>query len=184
MSICLLFIDIQNDYFPGGKMDLDGSELAGQMAGKLLECFRRKRMPVIHIQHLSLRPGATFFIPDTPGVDFYSGVKPSDNEIVIQKAYPNSFRETKLLSLLQDQGIKRLVIAGMMTHMCVDATVRAAADFGFDCLIAQDACATRKLKFNQHEVSAVDVQFAFLAALNGTYGRVMTSNEIIKELSK
>ncbi len=182
MTTGLLLIDIQNDYFPDGKMELEGSEQAAEMASRLLEFSRKKQLPVLHIQHLSIRPGSTFFIPHTPGVEFHTKVKPLDGETVIPKHYPNSFRETGLLFHLQQQGIRQLVIAGMMTHMCVDATVRAAADLGFECLIAGDACVTRKLKWNNHEVSATDVQSAFLAALNGSYGRVLTVKAIMEEL--
>ena len=184
MSAGLLLIDIQNDYFPGGKMELQGSEQAGQVAGRLLGFFREHRLPIVHIQHLSIRPGATFFIPGTPGAEIHSAVKPLEGETVIQKHFPNAFRETALLSHLQGLGIRKLVIAGMMTHMCVDATVRAATDHGFECRIIQDGCATRDLKFNDRAVPAADVHAAFLAALNGTYGRVMTAEAVIAELAQ
>lgn len=179
---CLLIIDIQNDYFPGGKMELVGSEQAGQTAGQLLTAFRQRQWPTVHIQHLSLRPGATFFIPNTPGADIHSSVQPTPTETVMIKHYPNSFRDTSLLTHLQAQGIKRVVVAGMMTHMCVDASVRAAADLGFTCLVAQDACATRNLTFSGREVAAADVHAAFLAALNGVYSRVMPTTAILETL--
>jgi nicotinamidase-related amidase len=182
MSTGLLLIDIQNDYFPGGKMELEGSEKAAEIAALLLEFFRKNLMPVFYLQHLSIHYGATFFIPQTQGVEINTKVKPLDGETVITKRYPNSFRETGLLLHLQKQRIHQLVIAGMMTHMCVDATVRAATDLGFECLIAGNACATRKLIWNNHEVSAADVQSAFLAALNGSYGKVSTVKAIIEEL--
>jgi len=184
MSVGLLLIDIQNDYFPGGKMELQGSEQAGQVAGRLLGFFREHRLPIVHIQHLSIRPGATFFIPGTPGAEIHSAVKPLEGETVIQKHFPNAFRETALTSHLQGLGIRKLVIAGVMTHMCVDATVRAATDHGFECRIIQDGCATRDLKFNDRVVPAADVHAAFLAALNGTYGRVMTAEAVIAELAQ
>jgi nicotinamidase-related amidase len=184
MSAGLLLIDIQNDYFIGGKMELQGSSEAARMAGRLLAFFRQHQWPIVHIQHLSIRPGATFFIPGTPGADIHSLVKPLPDEIVIQKHYPNSFRETILLAHLQQLEIQHLVVAGMMTHMCVDATVRAATDYGYECRIVQDACATRNLELGNHAVSATDVHVAFLAALNGPYGRVMTADAVIAELQK
>lgn len=184
MSTGLLLIDIQNDYFIGGKMELQGSSEAARVAERLLAFFRRQQWPITHIQHLAVRSGATFFIPETPGVEIYPVVKPLPGEMVIQKHYPNSFRETILLAHLQQVGIQRLVVAGMMTHMCVDATVRAAADYGFDCRIVQDACATRSLELGKYRVSASDVHVAFLAALNGTYGRVMTADAVLAELQK
>ena len=182
MAIGLLLIDIQRDYFPGGKMELEGSEAAGEAAGRLLQTFREKHLAVTHVQHVSVRPGATFFLPDTPGVELHPSVQPLEGEPIIQKHFPNSFRQTDLLSRLQEDNIQRLVVAGMMTHMCVDASVRAAADLGFECWIAQDACATRQLKFQGRSVAAQDVHTAFLAALNGTYGRVMTVEMILRGL--
>jgi nicotinamidase-related amidase len=179
MPVGLLLIDIQNDYFPGGKMALEGSEEAGQVAGQLLAFFRQRQLPVVHIQHIAIRPGATFFLPGTPGAEIHASAKPLETETAIQKHYPNSFRETGLLAHLQRQAIGQLVIAGMMTHMCVDATTRAAADYGFECRIAQDGCATRALKLNDRVVSAADVHTAFLAALHGTYGQVMTVGAIM-----
>ena len=184
MSVGLILVDIQNDYFPHGKMELEGSEQAGPVAGRLLDFFRAHGLPVFHIQHIAIRPGATFFLPDTTGADIHQSVKPIDGEVIIQKHFPNSFRETDLLQHLQRENVQQVVIAGMQTHMCVDATTRAAADYGFACLIAHDACATRSLRFNNRVVSALDVHTAFLAALNGSYGKVMSVDSIIAELSK
>jgi nicotinamidase-related amidase len=182
MSIGLILVDIQNDYFPHGKMELEGSEQAGQAAGRLLDFFRARGLPVFHIQHIATRPGATFFLPGTTGADIHQSVRPIDGETIIQKHFPNSFRETDLLQHLQRANVQQVVIAGMQTHMCVDAATRAAADYGFACLIAHDACATRSVRFNDRVVSALDVHTAFLAALNGSYGKVMSADNIIAEL--
>lgn len=181
-EIALLLIDIQNDYFPGGKMELEGSEAAVQVAARLLDFFRTQGWPIIHVQHLAVRPGAPFFVPNTPGVEIHSRVQPRAGEIVIQKHFPNSFRETELLRHLQKQKISHLMIAGMMTHMCVEAATRAAVDLGFTCLVAQDACATRSLQFQERVVAAPDVQAAFLAALQGLYARVLPAETIMAEL--
>jgi len=183
MSVGLILVDIQNDYFPRGKMELEGSEQAGQVAGRLLDFFRARGLPVFHIHHLAIHPGATFFLPGTTGVDIHQSVSPIDGETIIQKHFPNSFRETDLLQHLQRANVRQVVIAGMQTHMCVDATTRAAADYGYACLIAHDACATRSLRFGDRAVSAVDVQAAFLAALDGSYGKVMSAESVIAELS-
>jgi nicotinamidase-related amidase len=184
MSVALLLVDIQNDYFPGGRMELHRSDAAGGVAGRLLESFRERRLPIVHIQHISARPEAAFFRPGTPGVEIHPLVAPIEGETVIQKHYPNAFRDTPLLAHLQQQGITRLVIAGMMTHMCVDATVRAAVDHGFEVRTVRDACATKDLKSGEGVVPAAEVHAAFLAALDGTYGRVMTAEAVVEELEK
>lgn len=178
MSTALLIIDIQNDYFPGGAMELAGSIEAGARAAKLLEAFRGKGLPVIHVQHISTRPGASFFVPGTRGVEIHPSVSPQTGETIIQKNFPNSFRGTPLLQHLREKGITRLVVAGMMTQMCVDSTVRAAADLGFECLLAHDACATRDLSFGGVAVPAASVHAAFLAALNGLFAKVQSADEL------
>lgn len=178
MNTALLIIDIQNDYFPGGAMELAGSVEAGQQAAKLIDAFRSKALPVIHVQHLSPRPGAAFFVPGTKGVEIHPCVAPGEGEAIIRKNFPNSFRDTPLLQHLRDNRITRLVVAGMMTQMCVDSTVRAAADLGFECVLAHDACATKSMSFGGVSVPAASVQTAFLAALNGLFAKVQSVDEL------
>jgi len=173
----LIVIDIQNDYFPGGAMELVAPNEAAEQAAKLLAEFRRKALPVVHIQHVSTRAGATFLVPDTKGVEIHETVAPREGELLVQKHFPNSFRETRLDEKLRALGIERLAIAGMMTHMCIDATTRAAADLGYACLLAHDACATRNLAFGGTTVPAAQVQAAFVASLNGLFAKAMTVEE-------
>ena len=174
----LLIIDIQNDYFPGGKMELEGSDTAAQKASKVLEKFRREGAPVFHVRHLSVRPGSTFFIPGTGGADIHAAVQPKAGETVIEKNFPNSFRDTALKEKLEAAGVKNLVVAGMMTHMCVDASVRHAADLGYKITLLGDACATRAQSFGGENVPARQVHAAFLASLNGFYAKVINSDEL------
>ena len=181
MKTALLLIDIQNDYFPAGKSELEGPLEAAGQARRLLELFRQQGWPTVHIQHISLRPGATFFLPDTDGVKFHESIAPLSGETVIVKHFPNSFRETGLQEHLKGAEIERLVICGMMTHMCVDAGTRAASDLGYPVLLAADACATRALAYGGATVPAAQVQAAFLAALK-SYGQVMATDEILSIL--
>lgn len=178
----LLIIDLQNDYFPGGKMELEGSPAAGEKAREALAAFRAKGLPVFHVRHLSLRPGATFFLPGTEGAEIHASVRPAAGEPVIEKNFPNSFRGTDLKERLERAGVKHLVVAGMMTHMCVDASVRQANDYGFGVTLLADACATRAQKFGAETVPARQVHAAFLAALNGAYAKVASTEEILKTL--
>jgi nicotinamidase-related amidase len=182
MTVALLLIDIQNDYFPEGRMVVEGSVEASVCAEKLLSYFRERTMPVVHVQHLSVRSGAAFLLPGTRGSQFHARVTPLDHEAVIEKNYPNSFRNTDLLEHLKTEGISHVAICGMMTHMCVDATVRAAFDYGFTCSVASDACATRALTFDDRVVPADHVHAAFLAALSGVYAKVATTERIIASL--
>lgn len=182
MNKALVIIDIQNDYFPGGKMELVGSDEAAQQAVGLLSAFREKGLPVIHVQHIAVNPGATFFLQDSAGAKIHDSVSPRNGEPVIQKNYPNSFRDTGLLDQLKRLDISRIVFAGMMTHMCIDTTVRAANDLGFNCQLAHDACATRSLSFGEVTVPAQQVHHAFLSALDGSFATVLGTSEIIAGL--
>jgi nicotinamidase-related amidase len=178
MTTALLLIDIQNDYFPGGAMELAQPENAATQAALLLAAFRAKALPVFHVQHLSTRAGATFFIPDTVGAAIHASVAPRAGETLVTKHFPNAFRGTELLDALRAAQVSKLVIAGMMTHMCVDTTVRAAADLGFACSLAQDACATRDLAFGAEHVGAQAVQLAYLAALKGAFADVQPAAQL------
>jgi nicotinamidase-related amidase len=181
MHPALLLIDIQNDYFPGGANELENSSHAGIAAGKVLEAFRKRGYPVIHIQHISTRPGATFFLPDTTGAEIHESVKPRSGEPVFVKHFPNSFRETGLENYLKENGIQKLVMAGMMTHMCVDSTVRAAFDAGFECTLVHDGCSTRALKFGDKLIPAQQVHESFIAAL-GMFAAVKDGAGLIAAL--
>lgn len=184
MDTGLILVDIQNDYFTGGRMELEGMDAAGEKAGQLLAFFREKQWPAFHIQHISNYDGATFFLPDTKGAEIHSAAQPHPDESVIQKHYPNSFRETPLLEELKSSGVENVVICGAMSHMCIDATTRAAADYGFGCTVIHDACATRNLDFGKKKILAQDVHASFMAALGSAYAKVLSLNEFISKPGK
>lgn len=180
MNNCLILVDLQNDYFPGGTMELAGIEGAATNALLLLDQFRKAKLPIIHIQHIAARPGATFFIPETDGAKIHRTLTPNADEIVVVKHFPNSFRDTSLLELLKKENPDKLVICGAMSHMCIDATTRAAFDLGFNCIVAEDACATKDLVFKDKIVKAADVHASFMAALTVPYAKVISTREIIE----
>ena len=101
METALILIDIQNDYFPGGNMEVPGSLQASLRACEVLDLFRKRAMPVIHVRHLSVRPGATFFLPGSRGAEIHENVRPLSTEALIEKNYPNSFRDTPLREILE-----------------------------------------------------------------------------------
>lgn len=182
MNTALVIVDIQLDYFPKGRMEVVGAVEASLMAKRLLGGFRDKNLPVFHVQHISTRAGSTFFLPNTEGVSFHDSVMPLPNEAIIRKHFPNSFRDTHLNEYLESKKIREIVICGMMSHMCIDATVRAAHDKGYTCIVAHDACATRNLVFNGFEIPVNHVHGAFMAALGAVYAKVLTVDEIIEIL--
>jgi len=182
MKTGLILVDIQNDYFEAGRMQLVGMEAASAKANKLLAIFRDSRWPTFHIQHLAVSEGATFFLPDTKGAQIHDSVKPQSDDFIVQKHYPNSFRETSLLNELKKAGVDRVVICGAMSHMCIDATTRAAADLGFECTVIHDGCATRNLEFDGKKVLADDVHASFMAALGAAYAKVISCEAFILEI--
>ncbi len=172
----LLLIDIQNDYFPGGKCELEGPVQAAENARKALNFFRSKSWPVIHFRHEQIRPGADFLLANTWGNQIHELVQPAPGEMVFPKNYPNAFKETPLLAYLQEMDIKALVVVGMMTFMCVHATTRAASDLGFQCTVLYDATAAKAITFNGVEIPAAHVQTAFNGALAFAYAEVISTD--------
>ena len=182
MKTALLVIDIQKDYFAGGKYPLVNPLAAAQNAYMILQCFRESANHHVHIQHISLEPDATFFISGDRGTDIHDSVAHFEGEPIVYKHEPNSFLNTNLLELLKSWEIERVIITGMMTHMCVDATARAASDLGFQVIVAEDACATRDLQYGDTTIPAELVHKSFLAALK-SYGKVMKSEKILALLA-
>ena len=177
----LVVIDIQQFYFEGGLVPLTGSVEAAAQARKVLDAFRARSLPIIHVRHV---PGSVAIVDGEPADPQYRirpEVQPAAGEAVISKRFANSFRETDLLDTLRRKKITRLVIAGMQTHMCVEAASRAATDLGFEVVVVHDACATRALAFEGRTVPAEMVHAGALAAIAGTYGRVVSVAELLKE---
>jgi nicotinamidase-related amidase len=179
MPRALVIVDIQNDYFPGGLHPLVGPEAAAANAGRLLAAFRQSGEPVLHIQHVWDAEDAEFMRPGTKGVEIHESVTPAAGEPVIQKAHPNSFLATPLEAELRARDVEHVVVIGMMTSMCVDATVRAAVDLGFEVTVAHDACATRDLEFAGAPIRAQQVHGAFLAALSDGYAAVRATDDLL-----
>ena len=173
----LVIVDIQKDYFPGGANPLHEPEQAVAAARRVLDRFRSTGESVVHIQHVWDAPDALFMRPGTEGVEIHADVAPLPGETVIQKDAPNAFLRKPLERELRERDIDALVVCGMMTSMCVDATVRAAADLGFTVTVIHDACAAPALSFGGTEVSAPLVHAAFLGALAQGYATVISAAE-------
>ena len=175
----LLIIDIQRDYFPGGAYPLVEPEAAAEEARRVLDSFRSSGEPVIHMKHVWDAPDSEFMRPGTEGIEIHTTVAPADGELVLQKTTPNSFVGTSLEEELRQREDSQLVVAGMMSSMCVDATVRAAADLGFSATVVHDACAAPDLAFNGVDVPGAAVHAAFMAALADGYAEVTSAAELL-----
>ncbi len=178
MASVLLVIDIQRDYFPGGAHPLVDPDAAAANVARLLAAFRQRSEPIIHMQHVWDAEDAPFMRPGTDGVKFHPLAEPLPGELVLQKSEANSFLGTGLEQELLRLKPEHVVVAGMMSSMCVDATVRAAADRGFDLIVAHDACAAPDLTFAGRSLPGQDVHAAFMAALGDGYAELRATAEL------
>lgn len=166
----LLLVDIQYFYFPGDGPGLVNADTASRKAKKVLELFREQGNLVVHVRHQAKQ-----------GFEFHENVLPLENEKIITKTEVNSFLGTDLLDYLRTNKIERLVLVGMQTQMCLEAAVRAAHDFGFECTVIEDACATKDLIFNNQVIKASDVHLSTLNTLaNGGYAKILNLNAFIE----
>jgi nicotinamidase-related amidase len=181
MARGLLIIDIQRDYFPGGAYPLIEPDAAAAAARRLLDAFRASGEPVIHLRHIWDAPDAPFMRPGTEGIEIHPLVAPTDGETVIEKEQPNGFIGTNLADELKSHDIDSVVVAGMMSSMCVDATVRAAVDQGFTATVVHDACAAPNLEFGGESVPGTSVHAAFMAALADGYAKVVDADTLLTD---
>jgi nicotinamidase-related amidase len=169
-TTALLIIDIQDFYFPGGKVPLVEPEAAAKNAGKVLAKFRAEGKAVVHVRH-----------DFEPGGSIHASVAPQEGEKVFTKTEVSCFNGTDVLAYLEELGVENLVIVGMQTHMCLEAATRAAHDLGFTCTVVGDACATRDLQYGDRTVPAADVHASTLATLNRTYAKVVDTETFLSE---
>ncbi len=172
-----IVVDLQNEYLPTGNLPLVGIAEAVATAARVIEAARASGEPVIYMRHEGAAD-SPIFAPGTENVEIIPAVQPQDQEHVIVKHFPNSFRETGLQALLEEQGITDVVIIGAMSHICIDATARAAVDLGYEVTVVADACATRDLEFEGRTVPAADVHAAFMAALAFAYAKVVAAKDL------
>lgn len=169
----LVLIDIQMFYFKHGQMPLHNPEKASNKAGKLLNAFRSKGLEVVHVRHAA-----------GENAQIHPDVAPEEGEMVITKRKANSFAGTDLASYLKNKGMTHLVIAGMMTHMCVEATTRAASDMGHQVIVASDACATRDITYQEETIPSRHVHLSTLSTLEGNYGTVLPTEKVKAMIEK
>ncbi len=177
----LIIVDMQNDYFPGGKWTLDGIDAAAANTARVLASFREHGLPIIHVRHEFASAEAPFFVPGSDGAKTHDSLQPAEDEFQILKHEVNSFNDTELQRLLQREGISHLVIVGAMSHICIDAVTRAAADLGYSNTLLHDACATLPVEFNGVQVPAEQVHAAFMAALAFAYANVISTDEWLSD---
>lgn len=175
----LIVVDIQNDYFPGGLWEVPGMTVAADNAARLLAAARKSNDLIVHIRHEFENENAPFFKPNSHGAQIHPKVQNLKNEPVVVKRFANSYRETNLKQILDQNNIKQVVICGAMTQNCIDAITRASNDFGYECTVIHDACAARDLQFNGKQIPAEYVHGAFMAALQFAYAKTVSTEEYL-----
>lgn len=174
----VLVVDLQNEYWPSGNLPLQGIEAAVDNAARVISHARSKGDLVVNIRHEV--PGGPIFVPGSKGAEINDAVTPQGDEAVITKNFPNSFRDTGLKALLDEKGIEDVVVIGAMSHMCIDATTRAANDHGFKTTTIHDACATRNIEFGGQTAPAAHVHTAIMGALASFYGNVTSTEDFVR----
>lgn len=173
----VVVVDLQNEYLPGGKLALTGIDQAVANAARVIAHARETGDAVIHVRHEFPDPEVPFFNPGTPGVEIMDAVRPGSGEEVVTKNFPNSFLKTGLREMLDGGGVTDVTVVGAMSHMCIDATVRAASDLGYKVTVVHDACATLDLEFGGATVPAAQVHAAEMAALAFAYATLATTDD-------
>ncbi len=140
----LLVIDFQREYFDG-KLPLAEAAPALVAASWLVKPADRLDVTVIHVHHVAASPSAALFAAGSSGVEPVRGLEPAAHHQRVVKRLPSSFAGTDLAQRLRDKGCDTVIVCGLMTHNCVDATARDAMHLGFTVIVAADACASRDL---------------------------------------
>ena len=175
----LLLIDFQQEYVDGA-LPLPDVRRAAAQASALMAAADRVGVPVIHVHHESASALAPAFAPGSPCVQVMHELPMASGHHSVVKQWPSSFKGTPLHALLQDLKVRHLVLAGLMTHNCVDSTAREAMHLGYTVTVVGDACATRDLADGQGGVvPASEVHRVSLAALADRHADVMVSSEVL-----
>jgi len=146
----------------------------------LLRAWRESGRPVVHVQHLSREPDSPYR-PGQPGCDFKEALRPAAGEVVVQKRTHNAFVDTGLEAALRDRGVTTVVVAGVLLHNSVDATVRMAANLGFATWLVDDATASVDVTdLSGRRWPAEEVHALSLALLNGEYATVVTAEAVLR----
>ena len=183
-ATALLLIDIQMDYFTPEKLLIPEGERVVERALQLRQWAGVQGIAVVHIQQITPNPASPLFAAGTPGIAIHPRLTPREGETVISKTFPSSFDNTELPAFLPSRGITTLILAGLMTHMCVETTARAAVPLGYAVIVAADACASRDLPVydGAGTISHHDVHRHALTAIADRFADIMSTEAIMRSV--
>lgn len=168
----LMLVDFQRE-FTDGALPVPDARSAIERASLLLHWARAAKLHVVHV-HQESPEGSPLFAAGTRSAQVVAELSPAAGELVVRKRMAGAFSRTSLDAELRERGIKTLVVAGIMTHLAVDTSVRDATVLGYTVLLAADACATRSLPGwdGGQVVRDRELQRASLAALADRFAEV------------
>ena len=135
----LLVVDMQVAMFDPADPVHDGARLLATV-GSLVSRARASEVPVIYVRQDG-RPGSGLG-PGERGNDIHPDVAPRAGEPVVGKTTPDSFHNTALDVVLSGLAVRKLLVCGIQTDLCVDTTCRRAASLGYDVVLVRDAHST------------------------------------------
>ena len=183
LNLALVLIDLQKGFLNSDYWGKRNNPKMEKNIERLLKEFRDKNLPIIHIRHHSTEPLSPLR-PELSGSEFMDFANPID-EMVITKSVNSAFIGTPLESHLRNQKIMKLVMVGLTSDHCVSTSARMAANLGFEVTIAEDAVATfDRTGFDGIKYEAELVQEVSLASLRNEFAAVLSTEEIIKNLSR
>jgi nicotinamidase-related amidase len=165
MSKALLLIDLQNDYFPGGKFPLWNTEATLDHILNAVERARAQNIPAVIIQHIanSAQGIAPFFNKDTTGAEVHPRVLNAAPEApIVVKEFADSFVQTALEETLAGLGVTELLVCGMMTQNCVTHTAISKSAEKYQVTILPDCCTTVSEMLHNIALHAVSTRVALV----------------------
>ena len=177
----LLLIDLQKsiDHSSWGQRNNPDAE---ENIAKLLETWRSRNMPIIHVKHMSNDAGS-HYRPGQDGNEFKEIVEPKAGEEILEKDTNSAFINTNLSQNLNERNISEIVIVGVITNNSIEATARMSGDLGFRTVVVSDSTFTfGKADYAGNWRSAEEVHNMSLANLSGEYAEIFNSSEVLNLL--
>jgi nicotinamidase-related amidase len=165
MKKALLVIDIQNDYFPGGKFPLWNTDVTLSSILEAINAAKSKNIPIILIQHIANTDNgiSPFFNKDSEGVKVHPQIlEAAPDAPIVNKGHADSFEKTTLEMVLQGLGVDELLVCGMMTQNCVTHTAISKAAEKYKVSILPDCCTTVDAMIHNIALNAVSTRVALV----------------------